>query len=367
MKRPFSLLIKPVSYLCNLRCKYCFYCYDNKAELGKAEVMSDATLDALITNYAAAAHPPYIFAFQGGEPLLAGIDFYERFIEMLNHRLPPRTSVSVAIQTNGTLINEEWAALFKKMNALIGVSIDGDADIHDANRVDGSGKGSFERAYNGFRLLVENGVPANVLTTVNALTAKYPERIYDFLRSEAKVDFMQFIPIFDLDEKGDVLPHSVRADDYHRFLSVIFERWKISDPRPSVRLFDNMYEAILGQRPSSCQFAPNCGGYFLVEANGNVYPCDFYAEKRWLLGNVARDEFSSIFESSKSRKFSELKQHYMKKNCEACEVRHYCYGGCPHYSRTGYYEFCSVNKRFLPVFKEFADGLAPNVGAGVNA
>lgn len=361
MKRSFSLLIKPVSYLCNLRCRYCFYCYDNKADLGAAQVMSDDTLDALVTKYAAAAVPPYIFAFQGGEPLLAGIDFYERFIDILNRRLPPRTSVSVAIQTNGTLIDDAWVALFKKMNALIGVSIDGDAEIHDANRVDAAGKGSFARAFAGYRKLIDSGVPANVLSTVNALTASHASRIYDFLRDEAHVDFMQFIPIFDLDEKGSVLPHSVRADAYYGFLETIFERWKTSDPRPSVRLFDNMYEAILGQRPSSCQFAPACGGYFLIEANGNVYPCDFYAEKRWLLGTVMHDDFDSIFESSKSRKFSDLKQHYMKKNCASCDVRHYCYGGCPHYSRNGHYEFCSVNKKFLPLFKAFADGLpGPN-------
>jgi len=349
----FSLLIKPVSYLCNLKCRYCFYCYDNKANLGQAKVMDDATMENLVRNYAQSSHPPYIFAFQGGEPLLAGVDFYERFIETLNRMLPPRSPVSVAIQTNGTLVDENWLALFKKMNALIGVSIDGDREVHDANRVDGAGKGSFERALAGFRMLAENGVPANILTTVNSVSAQHPARVYDFLRNEVKADYLQFIPIMDLNEKGAPMPYSVDAEAYYGFVKTIFEKWKASDPRPSVRLFDNIYEVILGQAPSSCQFNRKCGGYFLIEANGNVYPCDFYAESRWYLGNVNRESFTKINKAGKSRKFEGLKERYMDKHCEGCKVKEFCYGGCPHYSRSGTFAYCTVNKRFIPEFKAF--------------
>ncbi|MBI4979785.1 MAG: SPASM domain-containing protein [Spirochaetes bacterium] len=355
MRRSFSLLIKPVSYRCNLRCRYCFYCFDNKAELGPAEVMSDETMAALIEQYTLAAEPPYIFAFQGGEPLLAGIPFYERFIDTLNRILPPRTSVSVAIQTNGTLVDDAWVALFKRMNALVGVSIDGDRELHDANRIDGAGTGSFERAVKGFRMLADGGVPVNVLSTVNVLTAEHPERMYRFLREEVKADYLQFIPILDIDPNGKPAAYSVTGERYYHFISEIFRVWKMSDPRPSVRLFDNMYESLLGQTPSSCQLNTRCGGYYLIEANGNIYPCDFYAEKRWYLGNVNTDSFDSVAKSAKSGKFNALKERYREKHCAGCTVESFCHGGCPHYSRTGAYEYCAVNKKFVP---EFTKGMA---------
>lgn len=353
MSQNFSLLIKPVSYLCNLRCRYCFYCYDNKAGLGPAAEMREATLENLIRAYTAASQPPYIFAFQGGEPLLAGIGFYRAFINMLNHMLPPRTTVSVAIQTNGTLVNEEWTALFHEMNALIGVSLDGDRELHDANRIDAMGAGSFDRAAAGYRMLINGGVSANILSAVNSLTAQHPGRIYDFLRSEVRADYLQFIPVFDLDHAGAPLPHSVRDDDYYRFVSGIFERWKADVPRPSVRLFDNIYEGLLGQMPSSCQFSGRCGGYYLVEANGNVYPCDFYAESRWYLGNVNADSFDTMASSNRHARFAGLKERYAKKHCRDCDVASLCRGGCPHYSRHGRYEYCETNRRFIPEFRAF--------------
>lgn len=353
MKRHFTLLIKPYSYACNLRCRYCFYSAETKAaDVGKPTKMSEKTMRNLVTTYYESSQPPYSFAFQGGEPLLTGVAFYETFVDVINSIMPKGTSVSFAFQTNGTLINDTWIAFFKKTRALLGVSIDGDKELHDAHRIDALGEGSFEKAYANFNRLREEGVDANILCTLNALTVNYPERIYRFLYDEAKVDYMQFIPIYDVTDEGPT-EYSVTGDAYYQFMEEIFRLWEASSPRPSVRFFDNLQEIALGAPPSNCQLHPRCGAYYLVEGDGTVYPCDFYAEKRWVLGNVNTTSFKDIAKTSKSEKFNSLKAKYMEKHCGTCEVKSICNGGCPHYSREGRYVYCEMRKRFLKDHRAF--------------
>lgn len=353
MLNNFSLLIKPISYGCNLRCRYCFYCYDSKGTIGTAKPMDDDTIYALIKSYASSCPPPYSFAFQGGEPLLCGVDFFENFVQIMNKILPPRTPVGFAFQTNGTLIDERWVEFFKRTNALIGISIDGNKELHDKNRIDTVGEGTYDKAKRGYDMCIDAGVPANILATVNSTTVGYPKEVYKAIYEGLECMYMQFIPIYDLEEGGTSTPFSITGKEYSDFMEKIFECYKESSPPPSIRLFDNLYEVGAGKVPSSCQMHERCGSYFLVESDGSIFPCDFYAENRWRLGNVKTDRFSDIYKTSKATRFRELKQNYMKKHCGDCSVSHICLGGCPHYSREGSFIYCHTMKTFIEKHGDF--------------
>ncbi|NLF03066.1 MAG: anaerobic sulfatase maturase [Anaerolineales bacterium] len=333
----FHVMLKPVGSTCNLACAYCYYL--SKARLypdGHAR-MSREMLDDFTRQYIEAQRVPEVtFGWQGGEPLLMGLDFFRLAVELQEQYRRPGTRVLNALQTNGTLLNDEWCRFFKEHGFLIGISIDGPPALHDAYRHDKGGAPIAERVLAGAALLREHGVEFNVLTTVHAANADHPVAVYRFLRDEVKAQFIQFIPIVERDnetgfQQGErVTSRSVNGQQYGRFLIEVFDEWVRRDVgRTFVQIFDVALAAWMGQRPGLCVFEETCGTALVLEHNGDLYACDHFVEPDWLLGNIRQTALVDLVASQKQREFGEAKAKALPQVCRACEVRFVCHGGCP--------------------------------------
>lgn len=330
-----SIMIKPASSLCNLQCRYCFY-HDiaENREVASYGVMREEVLDRLLAR-AFEALPPgrnqLSLIFQGGEPMLAGLDFFRMLEDKLARGTPAGVEVSRSVQTNGTLIDEDWAAFFARYGYLLGVSLDGPAQIHNALRVDAHGKGSFSRAMAGISLLKKHGVAFNILTVVTADVARHGQKVYGFLRKNGW-DYLQFIPCID-PIAGRRESFSLMAEQYGRFLIDTFEayaRERMQGVPVSVRWFDNLIELAAGYAPESCGMTGACACHFVVEADGSVYPCDFYVDDRHRLGSVEEMGFREMFASETARAFVRESLEPAQK-CAACPWHPLCQGGCRRY------------------------------------
>ncbi|AKB18145.1 Putative arylsulfatase regulatory protein [Methanosarcina sp. WWM596] len=243
------------------------------------------------------------------------------------------------MQTNGTLLNDEWCRFFKENNFLIGISIDGPRELHDAYRVDKKGNGSFDRVMGGLRLLQKHGVEYNVLTTVNRANADHPLEVYHFLRDEAKTDWIQFIPVVErinegghtLYQKGDkVSDRSVKPEQFGSFLSRIFDEWVRNDVgRVFVQTFEASARRWLGLPSGMCVFEETCGIGLALEHNGDLYSCDHFVEPDYLLGNIMEKEIVELATSEKQYRFGQDKRETLPQACRECEVLFACQGECP--------------------------------------
>ncbi|MFB3828417.1 MAG: radical SAM protein, partial [Bryobacteraceae bacterium] len=264
-----SLLIKPASALCNLDCAYCFY-LDRDLDPYKDLVgrrMTLETLEHMVDTFMFYSYPNAVFAFQGGEPTLAGINFFEKLCEFEQQYGRDGQSVSNALQTNGMLIDERWCQLFKSFNWLIGISIDGPREIHDAYRLNKGGQPTWERVMESIRLMQKHGAEFNVLCVINQLNVEKPREIYQFFRS-AGVDYIQYIPLSDFDDNGKPYPFTITPEQYGRFLCETFDLWWPDRRKVRIRYFDNVAEALAGQRPGNCTMHETCDSYVVVEYNG---------------------------------------------------------------------------------------------------
>jgi len=331
--RYVSLLVKPSSSLCNMRCRYCFYADESEhRETKSMGIMTDETMERLIGAAFAACDDggALSFSFQGGEPTVAGLPFFERFVRLVRERNTRSLPVSWAIQTNGLALNGEWAAFFKKERFLVGVSIDGDRALHDRMRPDAGGAGTFERVAGNFRLLRDAGVDVNILCVVNGETAERPREVYRALRS-LKTDFIQFIPCLDpLETERGAMPWSLTPEKYGRFLKETFDEWYndwASGRYVSVRQFDDYVHNLMGMPPSSCAASGQCGTYLVAEADGSLYPCDFYALDEWKLG-MAEDGLDRLMDGRLMRAFRHRAER-KPKECARCRYFPVCRGGCP--------------------------------------
>lgn len=337
----FHLLAKPTGAICNLACSYCFFLDKELLYPGSAFRMSDEMLESYIRQLIAGHRSPEVtVAWQGGEPTLMGLDFYRRAIELENQYRRPGMTFQNTMQTNGTLLNDAWCAFFKENNFLIGISIDGPRELHDAYRVNKGGAGSFDQVMRGLRLLQKHGVDYNVLTTVNRVNADYPLEVYRFLRDEAGTDWMQFIPVVErLDQQGMALyqagttasERSVTAEQLGRFLTTIFDEWVMHDVG---NVFVTTFEAAVSNwmgLPSSgvCVFNKTCGSALALEHNGDLYACDHFVEPNYRLGNIAETDMIELVASDRQRKFGQDKFDTLPQQCLDCEVRFACHGECP--------------------------------------
>lgn len=290
--QPFSLLIKPASGECNLRCDYCFYL--EKCDLFPSQAprrMSRETLQAMLESYFATPQPVYTFAWQGGEPTLMGLDFFEEVVELQRELAPPGARVTNGLQTNGTRITEELAQFFARNKFLIGISIDGPAEIHDRYRIDRGGGPTHHLVIDGLRRLRDVGVEVNVLTVVNSLNAAQPSRIYQYLKEELGFRYHQYIPLVEWDADGALRPFAITGDAWGSFLNGIFDEWYPRDiRRVSVRHFDAVMQLLAHGTYAQCIMAGRCNSYMVVEHNGDIYPCDFYVEPELRLGSVNDDD-----------------------------------------------------------------------------
>jgi uncharacterized protein len=335
--RYFHVLAKPTGATCNLDCKYCFFLSKEMLYPGSRFRMADELLEEYIKQMIESQHVPEVsIAWQGGEPTLMGLDFFKRSIELEKKYRRPGTTITNTMQTNGTLLNDDWCKFFKENNFLIGLSIDGTKGLHDFYRVDKGGHGTFYKVIKAARLMQKYNVDFNVLTTVNAHNAEKPLEIYRFFRDELQARYIQFIPIVErandtgFQEGNTVTDRSVSARQWGDFLTTIFDEWVRKDVgEVFVQMFDAALASWYGEPPALCIFSEKCGKALAMEHNGDLYCCDHFVEPKYLLGNILENSMADLVGSEKQTKFGNDKLDTLPKYCLRCEVKFACHGECP--------------------------------------
>ena len=328
---PVYVLIKPASSACNMACEYCFYrdVSDHRAHSFEG-LLTLERMEQVITAAMEFAEGSCTFGFQGGEPTLAGLDFYRQVVQLQQRLCKPGVAIYNTIQTNGLCIDEEWARFLAEHHFLVGLSLDGPAALHDRNRVDRSGCGTAERVLNTARLFDRFRVEYNILCVVTGENARQIDRIYRFYR-ENHFDYLQFIPCLEpMDQARGQEDYHLSVEDYGEFLIRIFDLW-FDDLKKgqyvSIRHIDNWIGILLGQRPEACSMNGRCSIQFVVEGDGSVYPCDFYVTDQWKLGNVADHSFAQLLRSSNAQQFISASMA-LPAQCRACPILRLCRNGC---------------------------------------
>jgi uncharacterized protein len=327
----FHVMTKPIGALCNLSCEYCFYLSKQALYAGERFRMSDEVLESYLRQLIEAHRVPEVtVAWQGGEPTLMGIDFYRRVVALEERLRKPGQRIQNTIQTNGTLLTDEWCRFFKENGFLVGVSLDGPPAMHDAYRSDRRGQPTAERVIAGIRLLQAHGVDYNILTTVNAANADHPLEVYRYLRDEIGAEFIQLIPIVEREGGTAVSDRSVTAEQWGRFLTAVFDEWVRRDVGTVfVQMFDAALAAWVGVPSGLCMFSETCGDALALERNGDLYACDHFVDPEHLLGNIQRDGLIDLVASERQRAFGRAKRDALPQECRACPVRFACHGECP--------------------------------------
>ena len=349
--QPRSLLIKPVSGDCNLHCTYCFY-HDRATDPYKAQVkhrMSPAVLDTLVRQGMALDRGQAAFGWQGGEPTLAGLDFFRQVVALQQRYGASGQAVSNGLQTNGLLLDGEWARFLRQYNVLVGVSLDGPALYHDHYRKFTNGGPTHARVMQVLHMLHQYRVEFNILSVVNRITAEHGPEVYDYLLSQG-FGYLQFIPCVETGpETGEVTDFSVLPEQFGDFLCSVFDRWyNAGNPQASVRDFEAILAAYVGQEPPLCCYQERCGSYLVVEYNGDLYPCDFAVRKDLYLGNLLQTPLEA-FASRALERFAEAKAD-PRPECAACAWNAYCNQGCPRFvgiDATHRHYLCSAYQRFF--------------------
>lgn len=328
---PVSIMIKPASGLCNMQCKYCFY--KDVAKNRQQEsygIMKLETLEQTIRKTLEHAEGMCSIVFQGGEPTLAGLEFFRKAIEYQQKYNYKKIPICNSIQTNGYELNDEWADFFKENDFLVGLSIDGTQSTHDEYRVDGEGKGTYNRIMESVALLKKYEVEFNVLTVVNAKTAANIRSIYDFYKKN-NLRYLQFIPCLDpLENQQGEEEFSLTSKQYGEFLKTLFDLW-YQDIKKSdyiyIRYFDNIIAMFIGYPPESCDMAGTCSMQYVVEADGGVYPCDFYVLDKYKLGNMNTESYEQLDKQRVNNAFITSSLARQDK-CKECYYFYLCRGGC---------------------------------------
>ena len=359
--RSFHVLAKPTGAICNLDCSYCFFLSKEALYPGDRFRMADDVLDAYVRQLLEAQTAPEVtIAWQGGEPTLMGVDFFRRSLDAVERHRRPGQQVLHTIQTNGTLLTDEWCELLAEHHFLVGISIDGPRHLHDAYRLDKRGAPTFDKVMAGFELLVAHGVETNVLCSVHAANQNHPLDVYRFFRDELGLHHIQLIPIVERDndtgfQEGDtVTDRSVDPAAWGRFLTTVFDEWVVRDIGDVfVSQFDAALASWVGVPPALCVFRETCGDAVALEHNGDVYSCDHFVEPDHLLGNIATTHLVELVASPQQRAFGAAKRDGLPGQCQRCEVRFACHGECPknrftttadgevglNYLCAGYYDF----------------------------
>ncbi len=327
-----SLLIKPASGNCNMRCRYCFYAdeLDNR-EIRSYGKMSVDTMHTIVDKAMEYGDYECTIAFQGGEPTLAGLDFYRDLVAYVTaHENPKKLKIHYALQTNGYLINEEWAAFLGENHFLVGVSLDGLKEIHDRYRLDAAGKGTYQRVISAIRLLEKHHVEYNILTVVTAATARNGQKIYNYFKKN-HFAYQQYIECLDpIGEEPGQHEYSLTPEKYGEFLKSMFDAWYL-DMRSGTyvynRYFENLMMIMAGQQPESCNMRGVCGKQWVFEADGSVYPCDFYALDQWRLGNIQENSFEEMDEKRDELGFIQWSMR-QQEDCQKCRWFSLCRNGC---------------------------------------
>ena len=352
----YHLLAKPAGAACNLGCQYCFFLSkENLYPPRESPLMDEEMLEIYIRQLMESSPGPQVdVTWQGGEPLLRGLDFYQHSVRLANKYRRPHQRTLHTMQTNGTLVDDEWAAFFKANNYLVGISVDGPRPLHDAYRVTKQNEGSFDDVIRGWNCLRKHDVDVNILCTINAANADHALEVYRFFRDELQAQYIQLIPIVERataetidaanrgwgglkgtdrplykQEGSLVTRRTVNAEKFGQFLIDIFDEWVERDVgKVYVTTFDVALGSWLGQH-NSCIVSPTCGAALALEHNGDVYSCDHYVEPDHRLGNIRQTPLKTLVSSEKQRRFGQSKFDTLPKYCKECPVLFACYGECP--------------------------------------
>ncbi len=379
----FHVIAKPVGPLCNLDCHYCFYLEKERLYPGTSRwAMSAEVLEQYIQQYIAAQETPQVsFTWQGGEPTLLGLDFFRRVVELQRrHSLGKR--IENAFQTNGVLIDDEWATFLAHEQFLVGLSIDGPRELHDCYRQYKGGRGSFDDTFRGLQRLQKHGVAFNTLTVVNRTNGDHPLEVYRFLK-EIGSQYIQFLPVVERRAKeptatglslispsdnaeAEVTEWSVGALQYGQFLCSVFNEWVRHDVAQTfVQLFDVTLENTLGMSPALCVFRETCGGALAIEHNGDLYSCDHFVYPQHRLGNILQQPMQQLVNSEQQVAFGNHKRDSLPEYCRKCEVRYACHGECPKHrfirtpdGEAGLNYLCAGYKLFFNHVRHYMDFMA---------
>ena len=359
-----SLLIKPASGSCNMRCRYCFYADEqDKREVYSYGRMTVDTMKSIVEKAMEYADHDCTIAFQGGEPTLIGLEFYQELVEYVAaHKNPKHLRIHYALQTNGYLMDERWAEFFAKHHFLIGVSLDGTREVHDRYRVDAEGKGTYQKVLAAIRLLEAYQVEYNILTVVNAASARNAQKIYNFFKKTG-IRYQQYIECLDpIGEVPGQHEYSLTPARYEHFLKSIFDAWYLDMKSGTYvynRYFENLMMILDGQRPESCSMNGRCGRQWLIEADGSTYPCDFYALDEWRLGNINQDSFEQMDEKREALGFVQWSRQ-IPEQCKNCKWFGLCRNGCRR-NREPVTADCTQVNYFCPAYQGFFEYAYPRL------
>lgn len=362
MRPRLHVMLKPASGLCNLRCRYCFYADETgKREVASYGMMSLPTLENILIKSLAECSGALTVVFQGGEPTLAGLPFFEHAAAVTQAHNVNRCQVNWALQTNGTLLDEDWCRFFVRHRYLVGVSLDGDRALHDANRVDAQGRGSHSRVLQGIRLLERHGVEFNILTVLTSAACRNFRRIYRFYDKNGW-RYQQYIPCLDpLGEPRGEQPWSLTPERYGLYLKTAFDCWyaDLAAGREKYhRFFNNLLFLLDGQPPEACGMAGVCGMQYVAEADGSVYPCDFYMLDRCRLGNLNTDSFAQLDRRREELGWVEENRN-QEAECRACRWYALCRGGCRR--DRDYFEAGIGKNYFCAAYRDFFEYAYPRL------
>lgn len=344
--RPIYLMAKPAGSLCNLRCKYCYYLekdrlYDNEQ---CKHLMSDSLLERYIKEYIEAQTTDHVmFTWHGGETLMRPVSFYRKALR-LQRKYAHGRHIDNSIQTNATLLTDEWCRFLRDNNFLVGVSIDGTREMHDAYRLNAAGEGSWQRVMRGIHMLNSHNVEWNALAVVNNINVEKPIEFYRFFK-QIHCHFIQFTPIVErftdtradglrlapgMTDGGQLAPFSVTAEQWGRFLCGIFDEWVRNDVGEYyVQLFDTTLANWVGVAPGLCSMSEECGHAGVMEWNGDVYSCDHFVFPEHRLGNIKSQTITEMMYSDKQKEFARMKTAMLPRQCKECEYLFACHGECP--------------------------------------
>jgi uncharacterized protein len=367
--RDFQVFAKPVGSICNLDCHYCYYLKKERLyPKGESFRMPDNILEEYIVQHIDASPETVIrFSWHGGEPTVLGLDYFRKIVALQRKHQPPNQRIANGIQTNGTLLDEEWCRFFAAEGFAVGLSLDGDREMHDQYRVTKDQKPTHEQTMRGYRLLQKHRVYTDILCVVNAYNVQFPHQVYRFFK-QINAQYISFLPLIEpqLDAEGSVSPISVPAEAWGVFLCTIFDEWRDQDiGQIKVQIFEEAARTAFNQEHSLCIFRPTCGDIPVVEHNGDFYSCDHFVDVEHYLGNIKETPLVELLESPAQRAFGKAKLETLPRYCQHCRVRAMCNGECPknRFLKTpdeepGLNYLCAGYKRFFTHCQPFVSEVA---------
>jgi len=331
--REFQVFVKPAGSLCNLGCHYCYYL--NKEHLYPKDEsfrMADDLLEEYIVQHIEASPGSVIhFSWHGGEPLILGLDYFRKIVALQRKHQPPRQRIVNGVQTNGTLLDEQWCRFLAEEGFVVGISLDGPEELHDRYRVTKDRNPTHKLAIRGYELLRQHRIPSNILCVVHAQNVQHPAEVYRFFK-QLKARYVEFLPLVEPqpDEEGSLSQRTVPAEAFGNFLCTIFDEWVSQDiEQVNVQIFEEVARTALGQEHALCVFRKTCGDVPVIEHNGDFFSCDHFVDTQHHLGNIRKTPLVDFLESPTQRAFGQAKWDTLPQTCQTCEVLEFCHGGCP--------------------------------------